>query len=167
MAPQLFPRFVMRNVIFAASLLSAGLALALPAPALAAGIALAMDEVRTVSFKVPVATVYVGNPAIADINMIDARHAFVIGKGFGNTNIVALDSDGKQVSDTNIAVLASAAHSASTLVLNRGTQRATYSCTASHCETMPEPGDGKDAFESINSQLATHSAAAKGAAGGQ
>jgi Flp pilus assembly secretin CpaC len=152
----------MRNVIFAASL-----AIALPAPAFAAGIALSMDEVRTVSFAVPVATVYVGNPSIADINMIDARHAFVIGKGFGSTNIVALDGDGKQVFDTQIAVLASASNSGSTLVLNRGTQRATYSCTASHCEAMPEPGDGKDAFESINSQLATHSAAAKSAATGQ
>ena len=150
----------MRHVLFAASL-----ALALPAPAYAAGMALAMDEVRTVSFAVPVATVYVGNPSIADINMIDARHAFVIGKAFGNTNIVALDGDGKQVFDTQIAVLASAANASSTLVLNRGVQRATYSCTASHCEMMPEPGDGKDAFEAINSQLASHSAAAKSAAG--
>jgi Flp pilus assembly secretin CpaC len=152
----------MRNVLFAASL-----ALVLPAPAFAAGIDIAMDEVRTVTFATPVATVYVGNPSIADINMIDARHAFVIGKGFGSTNIVALDGDGKQVFDSQVAVLASAADASSTLVLNRGVQRATYSCTASHCEQMPEPGDGKDAFESINSQLATHSAAAKSAAGGQ
>jgi Flp pilus assembly secretin CpaC len=152
----------MRNVIFAASL-----AIALPAPAFAAGIALSMDEVRTVSFATPVATVYVGNPSIADINMIDARHAFVIGKGFGSTNIVALDGDGKQVFDTQVAVLASASNSGSTLVLNRGTQRATYSCTASHCEAMPEPGDGQTAFDTINGQLATHSAAAKSAAGGQ
>ena len=152
----------MRNVLFAASL-----AFALPAPASAAGIALAMDEVRTVSFTVPVATVYVGNPSIADINMIDARHAFVIGKAFGNTNIVALDGDGKQVFDTQIAVLASAANASSTLVLNRGVQRSTYSCTAGHCEATPEPGDGKDTFEAINSQLASHSAAAKSAAAGQ
>ena len=152
----------MRNVFFAASL-----ALALPAPAFAAGIALAMDEVRTVSFAVPVATVYVGNPSIADINMIDARHAFVIGKAFGNTNIVALDGDGKQVFATQLAVLASAANASSTLVLNRGVQRSTYSCTAGHCEATPEPGDGKDTFEAINSQLASHSAAAKSAAAGQ
>ena len=150
----------MRNVIFAASL-----AIALPAPAFAAGIALSMDEVRTVSFAVPVATVYVGNPSIADINMIDARHAFVIGKAFGSTNIVALDGDGKQVFDTQIAVLASASNSGSTLVLNRGTQRATYSCTTSHCEAMPEPGDGPATFDTINGQLSAHIAAAKGAAG--
>ena len=66
----------MRRALFA-------LAFALPSPVLADGIAISMDEVRTVTFGGPIATVYVGNPAIADVNMIDARHAFVIGKGFG------------------------------------------------------------------------------------
>ena len=146
---------------FFGALLLAGFAL----PACADTISVALDEVQTVTFPSQVATVNVGNPSIADINMIDARHAFVIGKAFGNTNIVALDGDGKQVFDTQIAVLASAANASSTLVLNRGVQRSTYSCTAGHCEATPEPGDGKDTFEAINSQLASHSAAAKSAAG--
>jgi Flp pilus assembly secretin CpaC len=154
----------MRRALFAASL-----ALIAPAsaslPASAAGLAMAMDEVRTVTFKTPVATVYVGNPAIADINMIDARHAFVIGKAFGSTNIVALDSDGKQVLDTRIAVVSSPASAGSTLVLNRGVQRVTYSCTVAHCEVTPEPGDGKDAFEQVSGQLAAHSDNARKAAG--
>jgi Flp pilus assembly secretin CpaC len=154
----------MRNVLFAASLFSAGLTLALPAPTFAAGIALSMDEVRTVSFAVPVSTVYVGNPSIADVTMIDGRHAFVIGKSFGSTNIVALNSDGKQVFDTHVAVLAAANNAGSTLVLNRGTQRATYSCTVNHCETVPQPGDGQASFDAINGELSTHIAAAKGAA---
>jgi len=141
----------MRRAVFAACL-----AVIMPSPCFAAGLAIAMDEVRTLSFATPVATVYVGNPAIADVNMIDARHAFVIGKGFGSTNIVALDGNGKQVSNTSVAVLSSASAQA-TVVLNRGTQRLTYSCTARQCEATPEPGDAKDAFDSINSQLAAHS----------
>ena len=132
---------------------------------LPAGLSLAMDEVRTMTFASPVSTVYVGNPAIADINMIDGRHAFVIGKGLGATNIIALGSDGKQVADTRVAVLA--ANSQSTLVLNRGAQRITYSCTASHCEAMAEPGDSKDVFDQINGELSNHSEAAHKAAAGQ
>jgi Flp pilus assembly secretin CpaC len=149
------------------ALLAAALTLLAPSPVFAADLAIAMDQVQTVTFNVPVATVYVGNPAIADITMIDARHAFVIGKGFGSTNIVALDGDGKQVSNTAVAVLAGASNAQSTLVLNRGTQRVTYSCTSSRCEATAEPGDGKDAFEQINSQLATHSDTAHKAAAGQ
>jgi Flp pilus assembly secretin CpaC len=152
----------MRRAVFAALL-----AVVAPAPCFAAGLDIAMDEVRTVNFETPVATVYVGNPAIADINMIDARHAFVIGKGFGSTNIVALDADGKEVFDAPVAVMATAGNADSTLVLNRGTQRVTYSCTTSHCEATAEPGDSKDAFEQITSQLAVHSDTAHKAAAGQ
>jgi Flp pilus assembly secretin CpaC len=146
------------------ALLAASLVLLAPSPVFAAGLSIAMDEVRTVNFGAAVATVYVGNPAIADINMIDNRHAFVIGKTFGSTNIIALDAAGREISNTAIAVLSGGSNAQSTLVLNRGTERVTYNCTSSHCETTPVPGDGKEAFESINSQLATHSAVAHGAA---
>jgi Flp pilus assembly secretin CpaC len=157
----------MRRSLLATAFIALTLPLALPSPVAAAGLAISMDEVRTVSFGAPVATVYVGNPAIADVNMIDARHAFVIGKGFGTTNIVALDGSGKEVSNVSVAVLAGANDAESTLVLNRGTQRVTYSCTSSHCEATPEPGDGKDAFDIINQQLSAHSDNAKKAAVGQ
>ncbi len=148
----------MRRTLFAAAVLFAA------SPAHAAGVAISMDEVRTITFPKPVTTVYVGNPAIADINMIDSRHAFVLGKGFGNTNIVALDHEGDQVSNTHVSVLA---RQDSTVTLQRGAGRLTYSCTARHCEATPEPGDAKDVYDAINGQLSTHEAAAKGAASGQ
>jgi hypothetical protein len=146
----------MRRTLFAAFALIAA------APAYADGVAISMDEVRTITFPKPVATVYVGNPSIADINMIDSRHAFVLGKGFGNTNIVALDHQGDQVSNTHVSVMA---REESTVTLQRGAGRLTYSCTARHCEATPEPGDAKDAFDAVNGQVVTHEAAAKGAAG--
>ncbi len=148
----------MRRTLFAALVVFAA------SPAYADGVAISMDEVRTITFPKPVATVYVGNPAIADINMIDSRHAFVLGKGFGNTNIVALDHEGDQVSNTHVSVMA---REDSTVTLQRGTGRLTYSCTASHCEATPEVGDGKDAFDAINGQIASHDDTARKAAGGQ
>ncbi|HWC62430.1 MAG TPA: pilus assembly protein N-terminal domain-containing protein [Rhizomicrobium sp.] len=151
----------MRRALFASSLV-----LLLPAPAFAADLGLGMDEVKTMTFEKPVATVYVGNPSIADINMIDTRHAFVIGKSLGTTNIMALDAAGKPVSNTGVAVLAGV-NTASTVILNRGTQRVTYSCTTSHCDMMAEPGDSKDAFEQITQQLAVHNDTAHKAAAGQ
>lgn len=130
-------------------------------PVRAGGVAISMDEVRTITFPKPVATVYVGNPAIADINMIDSRHAFVLGKGFGSTNIVALDHEGDQVSNTYVSVLA---RQASTVTLQRGAGRLTYSCTASHCDATPEPGDEKGAFGEVSGEITAHEATAKGAA---
>lgn len=147
------------------ALLAASFCLIAPVPALAFSVA--MDEVHTITFETPVSTVYVGNPAVADINMIDARHAFIIGKGFGSTNIVALDASGKQVFDTPVSVLTRSARNESTVVVNRGNQRTTYSCTANTCEATPTPGDGKDVFEQINGQLAIHNDTARKAAAGQ
>jgi Flp pilus assembly secretin CpaC len=156
LAAKLFGNAAMRRTL----LIAAGLLAT--APAHAAGVSVAMDEVRTITFPKSVTTVYVGNPAIADINMIDSRHAFILGKGYGNTNMVALDQDGKQVSDTHISVLA---RRDAGLTLQRGASRVTYSCTAAHCEITPQPGDGKEAFDAANGQIAAHQATAKGAAG--
>jgi hypothetical protein len=145
----------MRRTLFAA------LAVLAVTPAHAAGVSVAMDEVRTITFPKSVATVYVGNPAIADVNMIDSRHAFVLGKGYGSTNLLALDPDGKQVSNTHISVLA---RQDASVTLQRGVNRVTYSCTASHCEATPQPGDGKEAFDAAAGQIGAHEAAAKTAA---
>src|SRR5579872_3408529 len=117
-------------------------------PASASELSVTLDEVQTITFGKPVSTVYVGNPSIADINMIDSRHAFVLGKGYGSTNIIALNKQGAQISDTRVNVLG--LQRQSTVVLNRGAARVTYSCTADHCDVTPQPGDGKDSFDSGN-----------------
>lgn len=130
-------------------------------PAYTRGVNMAMDEVRTVTFPKPVATVYVGNPAIADVNMIDTRHAFILGKGFGDTNLVALDRHGNQVSNMPISVLV---RRGSTVTLQRGSARITLNCSTSYCETTPEPGDAKAVFEEAASETAAHVGAAKNAA---
>jgi Flp pilus assembly secretin CpaC len=145
----------MRRALFALFVFAA-------TPACASELSVALDEVQTITFGKPVSTVYVGNPAIADINMIDSRHAFVLGKGYGSTNIVALNPQGTQISNTKVNVLAT--DRASTVVLNRGAARVTYNCTSDHCEASPHPGDGKDSFAEGNGQINTHQDAAKKAA---
>ena len=130
-------------------------------PAWAAGdsVALALDEVHTLTFKMPVATVYVGNPTIADVTMLDARHAFVQGKGYGSTNLVALNRDNKQVFNAKIAVVG--ARDTNTVTLNRGTQRITLTCAGGRCEPTPMPGDDQKAFDAASAALGAHQAAAR------
>jgi hypothetical protein len=147
----------MRRILFTAILV------ACTAPAFAAGdVTLALDEVHTLTFKNPVGTVYVGNPAIADITMIDARHAFVQGKSYGRTNIVALNRDGAQVFNTGVNV--TGPESGGTVVLNRGAQRITLNCAGNRCEPTPMPGDGKDSYDPANGIAAAHQSTARAAA---
>ena len=149
----------MRRTLSAA--LALGFALA-ATPAMADTLSLTLDEVQTVTFPRAVATVNVGNPSIADITMIDARRAFIQGKAYGSTNIIALAKDGEPVSNTQVSVFS---RQGSTVTLQRGTQRTTYNCTSARCEVAPQPGDGKDAFETASGQFNTHQQAAQRAAG--
>jgi hypothetical protein len=150
----------MRRIAIAATLFCS--AVIMPAQAGSGAFDLALDEVHTLTFHSPVATVYVGNPSIADITMIDSRHAFVQGKSYGRTNIVALNQNGGQVFDASVNV--TGADRGDTVVLNRGAQRITYSCTERRCEPTPMPGDGKDSFDAQNSQIGIHQDAARKAA---
>lgn len=149
----------MRRALLAAAFLAA-------APAYAASksdsVALALDEVHTLTFRTPVSTVYVGNPTIADVTMIDAKHAFVQGKGYGRTNIVALNRDNVMVFNTHVTVTGS--EGSGTVILNRGAQRVTLNCAGGRCEPTPMPGDGKDTYDSMNGQVTAHQSAARGAA---
>jgi hypothetical protein len=124
------------------------------AQARGAAVTVPLDEVRMVAFEKPVTTLYVGNPAIADITMIDKRHAFVLGKSFGATNIIALDSAGRQISNDQIIV--SGGGGGGVVILQKGSARVTYSCTGERCEATPRPGDSKDAFETGMDQIQKH-----------
>ena len=64
-----------------------------------------LDQVRVLTFKTPVKTVFVGNPVIADITVIDPTHVFILGKNFGTTNLVALDAMGRETANDQITVL--------------------------------------------------------------
>ena len=121
-------------------------------------IGLGLDEVHTLNFRTPVATVYVGNPTIADVTMIDARHAFVQGKGYGRTNIMALNHDNVMVYNTHVSVTGN--DGGGTVTLNRGAQRVTLNCAGGRCEPTPMPGDGKDT-DAVNAQTTAHQQAAR------
>lgn len=133
------------------------------APAAAAGLAVPMDQVRILSFAQPVNTVYVGNPMIADVTVIDSRHVFVLGKSYGSTNLIALDAQGKAIANDQVTVMGS---NVASVTLQRGAGQVTYACAARRCEPAPMPGDDKDAFATEMGEVAVHQASAKSASTG-
>lgn len=116
----------------------------------AGGVGVTVDQARLVSFPAPVKTVYVGNPTIVDIQMVDAQHAFVLGKTFGITNMIALSANGTQISNQQVTVL----NNGAAVTVNRGADQFDYMCTAAHCETAPRPGD-PPAFAQATEGVAT------------
>ncbi len=112
-----------------------------------------MDQVRIVTFKRPIATVFVGNPMIADATVIDPYHAFVLGKTFGVTNLIALSPQSQTVANQTITV---ANRTGGMVTLNKGPNQFSYSCASGHCEANPLPGDQKNFFEDNSGQIAGH-----------
>jgi hypothetical protein len=125
-----------------------------------ASLGVTVDQARMVSFPEPVKTVYVGNPTVVDVSMVDPQHAFLLGKTFGITNMIALGPDGKQVSSQQVMVH----NNGAAVTVNRGADQFNYMCTAAHCESSPRPGDPIPFVANTESSTTTHESAANGAA---
>jgi len=135
------------------SALAGALLLGSAVAAQAGELSVPMDEVRVVRFARPVATVYVGNPTIADITVIDSTHVFLLGKSYGATNLVGLDVNRNPIVNDQVTVVAA---NGGTVTLNLGSAQITYSCTEARCQTVPKPGDAKEIYDAESDQIAKH-----------
>ena len=59
-----------------------------------------MDYARLVRLPEGAQTLVIGNPLVADVNMVKGNQLLVItGKSFGTTNLIVLDRAGQQVGE--------------------------------------------------------------------
>jgi len=119
-----------------AALIGAGALAACPLRAAAAGMSVPLSETRPLSFSGSASDVLVGDPAVADVTVIDHHHLLVHGKAFGRTNLVVMDQAGRTVFSGAIIVGASDEDHVSVF---RGAQQSEYSC-ASRCEKISGAG---------------------------
>jgi Flp pilus assembly secretin CpaC len=121
------------------------------------------NQVRVLTFNKPIKTVYIANPLIADITVIDSRRAFLLGKNIGATNIVALDERGQEAFNDKITVLAEPGN---IVTLQRGMKgQETLSCMDDRCRSKPTVGDAPGPFDGTLGQMLKSDAVKKGAAG--
>jgi Pilus formation protein N terminal region len=105
-----------------------------------------VDQATVTSVPEGTKTLIVGSPIIADVTLLKGANTMVVtGKGYGETNMIALDGRGNVLEEKLIRV----EPSKSVLVVQRGMSRETYSCTP-QCMPMVELGDASDPF-SLNS----------------
>jgi hypothetical protein len=150
---------VSRNAMMFAVVLAASLSVAQGARA---------DEPVTVSvdhavlIKIPdkVATLVIGNPLIADVSVQPGNTLVLTGKGYGATNLVALDREGNVVMERSVQV---DGPRDKTVVVFRGVNRETYSCLPK-CERRITLGDWKDYFNDTLAQSGQRNAQAQGSA---
>jgi Pilus formation protein N terminal region len=131
---------------------------AAPTKAAAADIGVALDQARLVRLPERVATIVIGNPLIADAAVQSGGLMVITGKGFGITNIIALDRSGAVLMEKTVEVVAPREE---LMVIYRGAVRETYSCSPI-CEPRIMPGDAEKFFDGIIGQTTNRSGMAAG-----
>lgn len=123
-------------------------ALVLPRPVFAQELGVVLDQATLLRLPEKVSTIVVGNPAIADVAVQSGGLVVVTGKGFGTTNLIALDRAGTVLMERSVVVRGS---NGSTVSVYRGAERESYSCTPD-CERRITLGDAPGYFGAVMGQ---------------
>lgn len=141
--------------------------LAFPSPA-AESISVVVDQAKLVKLPEKIATIVVGNPAIADVSLQPGGMMVVTGKSYGVTNVMALDRQGSVLIDRLVQV---EGPTDKLVTVYRGVDRESYSCTPT-CQRRVTLGDSQGYFEAQINQNGSFARQAAGTppdaqAGGQ
>ena len=132
--------------------LAFGLGLA-AAPAFAAGddntLSVYVDRAKVAKLPPGTSTLVIGNPAIADVTMLRSNNVMIItGKGYGETNLIALDAQGEILDEKNVRVLPSK----TSLVVQRGGSNLSYNCNPT-CERTLQLSDDPIPFKEFRDKI--------------
>jgi len=150
----------LRDRLSVGFLLAVLLAVATAAPTRAAEPILVMlDQAKIIKMPERTGTIVVGNPLIADISVQTGNYIVLTGKGYGSTNLIALDRTGNVLLEQSLLVQGPR----HTVVVYRGVNRETYSCTPI-CEQRGTLGDAAAFFETGLVQTNARNSIIQGAA---
>jgi Flp pilus assembly secretin CpaC len=96
------------------------------------------DQAAVLRLERAAKTVVVGNPAIADALLVADKTIYVQGRMFGNTNVIAIDSEGNEILNTFVTVGAPLSQQ---VTLYRGPAGQQNMACAQHCERTITQGD--------------------------
>src|ERR1041385_2103678 len=140
---------------------AAALFIALAAqPASADSISVYVDQARLMKLPDRVSTILIGNPLSADATLQAGGILVLTGKGYGSTNVLALDRTGRVLMDKTVTVMG--ASNAEVVVVYRGVERESYSC-APDCERRITLGDSPAYFGATLTQTGTRNGQAQSA----
>jgi len=145
------------SILFCASI-ALLLATAMTRPARAADtLTVAVDQATITKMPDNVTTLVIGNPLIADVTVQPGGLLVVTGKGYGTTNLIALDRSGAVLTERNIQVLGPQDQ---IVYVYRGANRESFSCTPD-CEPRITLGDSAGFFDQTIGQTGTRNARAQ------
>jgi Pilus formation protein N terminal region len=122
-----------------------------------------VDSAHLLKLPSNVATVVIGNPLIADATLQNGGILVITGKGYGATNLLALDRKGRVLMSKTVQVLGPDPDHL--IVVYKGTKRETWSCVH-ECQPRNTLGDDQAYFTGSLGQTTVRNGAAAGSGGG-
>jgi putative type II/III system pilus formation protein len=110
-----------------------------------------LDQARLVQLPERAANLVIGNPLIADLSIQPGGLTVITGKSYGITNFIVTDKKGAVLMEKTLEV---SGLSDKTVVVYRGVERETYSCTPS-CSRRLTLGDSPEYFEKTMAEIVT------------
>lgn len=129
-------------------------------PAQADTVTINVDQAQIMQLPEKVVTIVIGNPLIADATLQSGSVLIVTGKGYGATNLLALDRAGRTLMNKTIQVLGPSGDDV--VVVYKGVERETLSC-APDCERRITLGDSPNYFNTNLTQSGARNGMAQGA----
>jgi hypothetical protein len=120
------------------------------------------DQAKIIKVPDRAATAVLGNPFIADISIQPGGLAVITGKSFGDTNLIILDKSGAVLNEQDLRVRGP---TEPTVVVYRGTNRETYSCSPD-CQRHVIPGDELGYFTDTMTEINARNGQSLGAGTG-
>lgn len=112
-----------------------------------------IDYSKLVQLKGTPTTAVIGNPAIADVQLLEGGVLFIQGRGYGTTNLIILDGAGKTVMNTTVVVTPP---EGGTVAMYRGSNVNNYACSP-RCVRYPMPGETQEAYTGASSSYESYS----------
>ena len=124
-------------------------------------IAVTLDQAKIAKLPTGATTLIIGNPMIADVTMLKNNNSMVItGKGFGQTNLIAIDAEGAIIEEKQVRVLPTK----TVLILQNGNSRISYACNPD-CMPTVQLGEDDKVFSEAGGQISTRNSYAVGGTG--
>jgi len=110
-----------------------------------------LSKTEIVRLPAAASAVIVGDTTIADVSIHSSNIIFVIGRSYGETNLIVLDEHGRTMMDADLQVTSTVSRS-NIRVHNIGEGRETYRCVP-YCLASPQLGDSPE-FVNANTSTA-------------
>jgi hypothetical protein len=120
-----------------------------------------LDQAQIVRLPQGVSTIVIGNPLIADAALQPGGLLIVTGKGYGSTNLVAMDRNGRVLMDKDVQVRPPRGNDV--VVVFKGIDRESYSCSPECGPRIGTLGDTPAYYGAVMGESANRNGAAGGA----